>query len=358
MKLDSGFASRFLDYANAQVKASYHKGWYDCYKKAARKNGSSICDNIFDFSDEVEKYIMCHPNESMYSDPKNKNLFYSSISAAYGLFTWKAYKKIYYIDPDMLSILMKTDISDMKIREISKVLPLNGMCIYSPILPDIINYRIDKYQRNDVDNAYIIIYVDERRSQICMNTIKTIQNGPNSAYGFILNLDIDEEHDFTVAESIENAYKKSKDEFHREFDDDIIEYASCITSIALNTILYITSINSDVINSTVEVSTPKRNKKGKIVKKEICVDNIGVRIGSAIRKRNSSESSANCVPKHATRNICSRVPHIRCGHWHRYWVGRKSHPEERKTIIKWIPPLFINSKITDEFNQISVTPIN
>lgn len=39
-----------------------------------------------------------------------------------------------------------------------------------------------------------------------------------------------------------------------------------------------------------------------------------------------------------------RAPHVRRGHWHRYWVG-KHGTEDRKCIVKFLPPMWIgNSK--------------
>ena len=37
----------------------------------------------------------------------------------------------------------------------------------------------------------------------------------------------------------------------------------------------------------------------------------------------------------------SKAPHSRRGHWHHYWVGKKDSGE-RRLILKWIAPTFVN----------------
>lgn len=42
----------------------------------------------------------------------------------------------------------------------------------------------------------------------------------------------------------------------------------------------------------------------------------------------------------------AKSPHSRKGHWHHFWTGKRG-TEERKLILKWVAPMFINGG-TDE----------
>lgn len=39
-----------------------------------------------------------------------------------------------------------------------------------------------------------------------------------------------------------------------------------------------------------------------------------------------------------------KVPHVRRAHWHTYWAGTGI---ERKRILKWVPPIYVNSNPTN-----------
>lgn len=42
----------------------------------------------------------------------------------------------------------------------------------------------------------------------------------------------------------------------------------------------------------------------------------------------------------------AKSPHSRKDHWHHFWTGKRG-TEERKLILKWVAPMFINDG-TDE----------
>ena len=41
-------------------------------------------------------------------------------------------------------------------------------------------------------------------------------------------------------------------------------------------------------------------------------------------------------------------PHYRRAHWHSFWRGPRSKPEEREITVKWIPPIPVNLGDVDE----------
>jgi len=41
-------------------------------------------------------------------------------------------------------------------------------------------------------------------------------------------------------------------------------------------------------------------------------------------------------------------PHVRRAHWHGYWTGPRSKPEERRLELRWLPPILVGAKEEDE----------
>ena len=80
---------------------------------------------------------------------------------------------------------------------------------------------------------------------------------------------------------------------------------------------------------------------------------VGIRIGKAIRQYNqvhkeNAETNKIINVSAGTGLGVKKSPHIRRGHYHHYWTGRKDGSEERRLILKWIPPTFINIDIEKE----------
>lgn len=65
------------------------------------------------------------------------------------------------------------------------------------------------------------------------------------------------------------------------------------------------------------------------------VKNLGLRIGSALRKHRAETTGGDTAPTGRTV-----LPHLRKAHWHRFWTGPRDG--DRKLIVKWIPPTTVN----------------
>lgn len=66
---------------------------------------------------------------------------------------------------------------------------------------------------------------------------------------------------------------------------------------------------------------------------------VGFRVGAALRAALKSEGgeSAAALGGHAGPR-----PHIRRAHWHSSWTRPMDKPDDRKAILKWLPPIPIN----------------
>ena len=48
-----------------------------------------------------------------------------------------------------------------------------------------------------------------------------------------------------------------------------------------------------------------------------------------------------------------KSPHSRRGHWHHFWTGAKNS-DDRKLILKWIAPTFINKNLSTDSVQLNI----
>ena len=103
-------------------------------------------------------------------------------------------------------------------------------------------------------------------------------------------------------------------------------------------ITYLCADNRDV--EIRQGKTPKEtysiNKQSK--KYGVVQQNVGFKFGSTIRqKKIYYEQHPEAISKKGSH----KSPHIRRGHYHSFWTGKKDGSEERKIILKFIEPIFI-----------------
>lgn len=67
--------------------------------------------------------------------------------------------------------------------------------------------------------------------------------------------------------------------------------------------------------------------------REIRKWDVGPEISRRIRSHYAKDSGEGSKKK----------PHIRASHWHHFWVGQRDS-EDRELIVKWLEPIFVNSK--------------
>lgn len=85
--------------------------------------------------------------------------------------------------------------------------------------------------------------------------------------------------------------------------------------------------------------------------REIRQWDVGIRYGNAIRAYTKKITDSGETDENSTGHQGSHAPkrpHIRRGHFHHYWVGSKSKPDERKQELIWLEPTFVNAGDVDE----------
>ncbi len=242
---------------------------------------------------------------------------------------WRTYKKIYNFDKDLLELIFDQRCMDsiMKISTDSdffKKLPFNGLCMY-----DSMNDNIIIVSSEDHKNKKILLFHSIKRSDLKdYNSVDGMMSFTMYPVVLYENMTIEE----ALLKDFDNESKA------KEFSDI---YKRCISMLA-----YILSVNSDISKSSKTINTYRENT-GAIKDKfrEIEEMDVGIHIGAAVRMHKIKYNSSS---EHS-KNGSSKCPHVRSGHYHSFWTGKRDS-DNRNLIVKWIPPMFINSDKSENVN--------
>lgn len=117
----------------------------------------------------------------------------------------------------------------------------------------------------------------------------------------------------------------------------------------LNLVIYLCSENADLPARPVHPSRIP-TKKGKIqTAQEVRRWDVGVREGAALKRNGEGVRAEGGAGSEEGRS--SPRPHYRRAHWHHYWTGPRDKPEDRKLIVKWLPPTLVGVKDVDGDNR-------
>lgn len=127
---------------------------------------------------------------------------------------------------------------------------------------------------------------------------------------------------------------------------------------AMQLYLYICSTEADIQDNPSQSKIYRPRTKGQPIKdrfRELEIKDVGIVIGATLRKsRQESVRQDNNIEPHEPQRGQHKRPHTRKGHWHHYWTGSKSQPEQRKLILKWTHPVLVGG-YTD--NVITMIPV-
>lgn len=121
---------------------------------------------------------------------------------------------------------------------------------------------------------------------------------------------------------------------------------------ALNIYLYVCSSGADIEPNPSHAQVLRKSSTVRDKYREIDVQDVGVRIGQALRRYRVGNTNTG-----ESKNVGERRsprPHTRRGHWHHYWTGSKS---ERTLVLKWVHPVAVAIQATDEDVNPTVIPI-
>lgn len=239
----------------------------------------------------------------------------------YTLGAWSQYKQIYSVDSDLAEFLTETIDDDMKIpAEIFKNLPYNSFYV-------------------ECNNTNIESFFVTYNSEINKITFFSVDTESGSEpYTVAISLPLLEGK--SIVESINERLINGNPEYDMTKHNDNIKFVKS----AVQIILYIASINADVEENPKQKSIYKHKSEKSIQSKDRLSDvrkwDVGFRVGSTLRLHKHSAANTENKMNNSSKPS-SKSPHIRRGHFHHFWTG-KHDSEERKLVVKWVAPTFIN----------------
>jgi hypothetical protein len=272
---------------------------------------------------------------------------FASIADTY--FAWREHKTIYDIDSRLMDALVSTAIPDSFSSDILEQLPLN--CPYIALPRNDLNViglfitPITAASPVHGRGYLILIAYDAEDGMTDLESRYVVVKSDISFVGMLDRASSDKPyagHGDYIAESTSYAIIGT--------DEDAVA-SDDLTSLIAPILLYVCSADIDIEpRATRDSRRARQRKRMGLVDPQVF--DIGYRIGATIHSlRNIEEAdgwdealeSGGHIPTGQTKR-----PHIRRAHWHTYWIGRRSHPSERKRIIKWIAPTIVNENELDE----------
>lgn len=256
--------------------------------------------------------------------------------------------EIYSFDDDFAQILMEQGEDDMDIP-IDILLQLPYPCIYIKFGKEGLfcffehdvphnQFEFRMWHLNDTsdtkfeDGESLILHIEEKRT-FSESVLKTVNEGKKNVPDTMLS---------------------KEDAASRNFNAEHPEFLGKLYARYLQLVLYICAENSEREENAIQKSVTRRSndytKKPKDVFREIRKWDVGFRIGSMIRKAKQTEHSNEQRSESTTRSGGTKAPHTRRGHWHHFWIGKMDG--ERKLILKWVAPMFINGNEDDVITTI------
>jgi len=77
---------------------------------------------------------------------------------------------------------------------------------------------------------------------------------------------------------------------------------------------------------------------------DVRVVSAGYRIGAALR---AHRTAGGPIATAAAGTGASPAAHLRRAHWHSYWVGPRSEPDQRHLEVRWLSPVLVNAERLD-----------
>lgn len=239
---------------------------------------------------------------------------------------WRRSKTIYRFDPDLAAELMENAEDIVVPTDILDRMPYQ--CIYIDVkCDDISGFFVHKdfdFRKNVEELRFVLVNEDGACSTLRME----ICQGK------------------TFLDSLSETYRQDKKGFG--YMDAIALEAGAIMRYS-QLVLYLCAENREVSENPTQAKIYKKRSSVHDVIAEVRKWDVGVRIGSVIRKARlaapeetaEGEKTGDSDP---AKNAGKRKrPHARRAHWHHYRVGKG----KKDLILKWTPPTFINADLLE-----------
>ncbi|MDR1550293.1 MAG: hypothetical protein LBT06_17145 [Hungatella sp.] len=278
--------------------------------------------------------------DGSYNVPSEYYLRHLSVTIA-ALASWRQYKEVYRFAPEMETILYEQADCDIPM-EVLLYLPFPCFYVETPQLCDqkYHGFLVSLDQAEQGEQRVLLHCIaikkedtlDFKLFEIPFLPGKTLKEGIFDAVTF-------------VRDEIPSAKGK---ELLIAFAEDHAQYRLEVISRLCQLILYVTAQNADIKEQQPGRSgsrSPGKNIKDKY--REIRNWDVGYRIVNKLVNTEQSEKRPQEAEKSeredeaSSKTRTSPMPHLRRGHWHTYWTGKRN-AKDRKMILKWIPLTQIN----------------
>ena len=263
------------------------------------------------------------------------------VQAVAALAPWRLSKEIYVIDPEMQELLFG-QADDLRLDP-EILLHLPCQCFYIQFGTPL------RVSGDDYDGVFVHLESDVHTEDRELRLLYLQdRDGFCVPFGLPIHLDYEtieeglQHTDEEAYRNIENELPDKKEKIRRiqigaENREEFVLALKC----TLQIVLYLCAQNAEVEPDPKQRPRPQRKDDIKDRYSEVHKWNVGVRIGSAVRAYKKSEAQSSVKGKTSGTHASLR-PHMRRGHWHNFWMGPRNDPTQRRLVLKWVAPTFIN----------------
>lgn len=259
------------------------------------------------------------------------------------LAAWRVTKGIYTFDPTLLGEIAHMPLDGEIPVEVFLSLP--EWCIWVEIPPSIEIHPPDDTAGEDARfiGFFAHLEYDANDSRTELRVVGVFRDGGQERAHFI-GIHVGK---WSLAEGVRRAFDEGRRQsemmglpvLSEEEQQNLYALTVAYLTPIVNVILYICSANADFGGQERPVHPARKTtRRGKIfAAQDVQNWDVGVRIGAALRR--ARQAGTEPRTEGAERTHSSPRPHYRRAHWHHFWTGPRTKPEERKLILKWLPPI-------------------
>ena len=247
---------------------------------------------------------------------------------------WRISKEVFIIDESLEQMLFQQADDASVPAEILMQIPYP--CFY-------IQFHHLEFQNRTISGAFVHLEYDVKNNSSELRILFAFPDG--STLGFPIHINagnLENSEHITVQEAIDAIGTDSPLNALRgmmQTENNAIKIA---LGKVLQIVLYLCAQNAEISPNKEQTTVYKRGAKIRDSYAEIRKWDVGVRIGATV-KASAQSSTSNSQPKEHSTHASPR-PHMRRGHWHNFWTGSRSKPDERKLVLKWVAPTFIGDQ--------------
>ena len=283
--------------------------------------------------------------------PTNLNTFYATPGEANQLYIqgymvdlydielysrWRQCRHVYHFDPNLSKALADTVLPDNMAVDVLNRLPYHVIYVSAPMTlqgPNGFELKLDGFF------AYIGNYVRRKADYMPIGPERSLMMFPIvdghpewrlfSAY----SLEVE-----TFGEMVDDVLRgdafNPNDDFQNEAQRNVARHEM---NYDLNHLLYLISENCE----QEVIYRPSGNSRRASKTSQSTIHAVGQRVGRALGQAKVHHKGSGGGVGTSPRT------HVRCGHFHHYWVGPRSNPEKRRLTVRWIDPLVVNASKGD-----------